>query len=97
MKQNPRTFDGKMLLPKFNSGNFPLIAATRWKPLYKLNLIETEGILSLPGSEIVGKEINAEQTWKKIARDLGRERVRRLVLSLVLSRVCPLAPRLRTD
>ena len=30
----------------------------------------------MPGSEIVGKEINnanAERTWKKITRELGRE------------------------
>ena len=28
----------------------------------------------LAGSEIVGKEINAKRTWKKIARELGRDR-----------------------
>ena len=30
--------------------------------------------VACPGSEIVGKEINAERTWKKIVRELERER-----------------------
>ena len=37
-------------------------------------MYQTDHNWPVPGSEMVGKEINPELTWKKIARELGRER-----------------------